>query len=311
MIDTEIENLRWLKESIECGVVKETYLQPLIFVYADNSFLAHQYAREIAKKRNLTIRYIDSFDDFLESLNYLFSFEADEDLTVYFCDKFECSADISSLKNVIIICKETSQKTNVFKFPKLESWQIKSYMSNNCPGLNSSEIDWLYDITTSLTKNNEHIYRLDAEIKKISCFPEAEQEIIFKELSAEDGYSDLSSLTIFNLTNAVLKKDVKTVSRILSEIDSIDVEGVGLITLLHKNFKQVIDIQMSKNVSAQSMGITEKQFKAIEYNCGKYTSKELVRIFKFLTGLDAKLKSGNLELSNSRMIDYIICEVMK
>lgn len=312
MSDAELFALKLLKDSIENNSVSSQFK---IFKYDDNSFLAYQYAREIAEVKNLSIRYVDSFDEILDSLSSAFSFDdVSDSLIIYSCNEFECNSliDLSKLENVIVICNKTSI-TNVaflYVFPKLESWQIKTYMQSKCLGLNKNEIEWLYNITSSLTKNNEHIYRLDNEIKKISCFSKEQQEEIFSELSESNGYSDLSPLTIFNLTNAILKRDKITIRNILEEIDSIDVEGIGLVTILHKNFKQVIDIQMGKNVSAESLGLSQKQFKAIEYNCGKYSSQDLVRIFKFLTSIDYKLKSGLLELNNARMIDYIVCSIL-
>lgn len=310
MID-KLEEIKTLKESLQINLCPKC---SLIFKWEDNPFLAYQYVREIARVKNLPINYVDSLDDILDAESSAFSFDDISDsLRVYSCDEFTCdsSIDISQLRDVIIICHKTSlEGFYVYDFPKLESWQIQAYMHAQCPGLNKQEIEWLYNITSSLSKNNENIYRLDNEIHKISCFPKEQQEDVFRELSDSGGYSDLSPLTIFNFTNAIMKKDKATIKNVLEDIDSIDVEGVGLITILHKNFKQVIDIQMGKNVSAESLGLSIKQFKAIEYNCGKYASQDLVKIFKFITSLDYKLKSGKLDLSNSRLIDYIVCSIL-
>ena len=137
-----------------------------------------------------------------------------------------------------------------------------------------------------------------------------EQESVFRDISSSNGYCDLSPLNIFNFTNAILKKDKMTIMSVLEDIDSIDVEGTGLITILHKNFKQLIDVQIGKNTTAESLGMSPKQYKAVQYNCGKYTSDALVKVFEFITGLDYKLKSGQLDLSNQRLIDYIVCSVL-
>lgn len=311
MSDAELFALQLLKSAIESKKVSSDFK---IFMWEDNPFLAYQYAREIAKAMNLSLVYVDSFDEVVETMSNAFNFvDLSDSLKVYVCDEFECdqSIDLTKIENVLVICHKVSLDSSfVYKFPKLEAWQVQAYMQTQCPGLNKHEIEWLYNITTSLNKNNENIYRLDNEVKKIGCFTKEQQEQIFRELSESGGYSDLSPLTIFNFTNAIMKKDKATIKNVLEDIDSIDVEGVGLVTILHKNFKQVIDIQMGKNVSPESLGLSIKQFKAIEYNCGKYTSQDLVRIFKFLTGIDYQLKSGLLDLSNTRLIDYIVCSVM-
>jgi len=309
MSDSDLFAVQLLKHSLEANCVTSDFK---IFVWSDNSFLAHQYAREIARVRGLAIKYVDSLDDAIDSLDDAFSFEEPEDvLKVYSCQKFDIPRDISSLNNMIVICQDTTGDSScVYKFPKLEDWQMIAFMKQQCPGLNDLEIQWLFDITSSISKNNENIFRLSNEAKKINCFSKSEQEQVFKALSDANGYSDLSPLTIFNFTNAILKKDIKTIKDVLKEIDSIDIEGTGLITILHKNFKQVIDIQLGKNATPESLGMSMKQFKAVEYNCGKFTSNSLVNIFEFITGLDYKLKSGQLDISNQRLIDYIVCSVL-
>ena len=310
MSDAELFALQLLKNDIE--FFKKVSSDFKIFVWSDNSFLAYQYAREIAKVRGLAIKYVDSLDDAIDSLDDAFSFEEPEDvLKVYSCQKFDIPRDISSLNNIIVICQDiTGDSSCVYKFPKLEDWQMVAFMKQQCPGLNDNEIKWLFDITASISKNNENIFRLDNEAKKINCFSKDEQEQVFHELSDASGYCDLSPLTIFNFTNAILKKDTLSIKDVLRDIDSIDIEGTGLITILHKNFKQIIDIQLSRNATPESLGMSIKQFKAIEYNCGKFSSSSLINIFEFITGLDYKLKSGQLDIINQRLIDYIVCSVL-
>ena len=306
----KLEDLKDLKTALQFKVASDKLY---IFKWSDNSFLAFQYAYKLAEVRGLAIEFVDSFDDIYADDSDMFSINEDAStMRIYSCQKLECDVSaLDSIKNAVIICQEVSFDSDyIYEFPKLEEWQIISYMKSQCPGLTDNEIKWLYDITASISKNHENIYRLDNEMKKINCFDASQQEDIFKELSSANGYSDLSPLTIFNFTNAILKKDKLTIMNVLEDLDSIDVEGVGLITILHKNFKQIIDIQMSKNPSAESLGLSYKQFKAIEYNCGKYSSNSLIKVFEFITGLDYKLKSGLLDISNQRLIDYIVCSVL-
>ena len=311
MSESKYENLRTLKAILNQGVVNNNLF---IFVWEDNPFLALQYTDRISKLRNLPLEYVDSFSSLYSDEEDLFGLSSMiESIKVFRCDKFECpqSFDLNRLKNTIIICKDINLDNEfVYRFPKLEDWEIIAYMKSQCKGLTNDEVKWLHSITSSISKNNENIYRLDNEMKKLKCFDVNEQEKIFKELSNSNGYGDLSPLTIFNFTNAILKKDKMTIMNVLDDLDSIDVEGVGLITILHKNFKQLIDVQMGKNVTAESLGMSPKQFAAVKYNCNKFSSNTLIKIFKCLTELDYKLKSGQLELSNPRMIDYIVCSVL-
>lgn len=306
-----IEDLRDFKTALTFNVATDRLY---IFKWVDNPFLAFQYVNKLSEVRKLPIEYINSFEEvYTNDIDVFNLSETANTLKVYSCQKFECpqEVDLTTIKDVVIICNELAfDYENTYEFPKLEDWQIQAYMKSQCPGLNNDEIKWLYDITASLGKNNENIYRLDNEMKKLKCFDVSKQEQVFRELSDVGGYNDLSPLTIFNFTNAILKKDKDTIISVLEDIDSIDVEGTGLITILHKNFKQLIDVQLGKNSTPESLGMSMKQYKAISYNCGKYSATSLIKVFEFITGLDYKLKSGLLDMSNQRLIDYIVCSVL-
>ena len=302
--------LRTLKESLNANVALNTIY---IFKWVDNPFLAYQYAHKIASIRKLPLITVSDISDLYHDDADVFGMnDVSDSIKLFVCTKFEVPEEVNvdTIKDTVVICQETSVSTNVYEFPKLEDWQIKAYMKSQCKGLNDDEVNWLFGITSSISKNNENVYRLDNEMKKIKCFNESEQDRVFKELSSSNGYCDLSPLNIFNFTNAILKKDKMTIMSVLEDIESIDVEGTGLITILHKNLKQLIDVQIGKNTTAESLGMSIKQYKAIQYNCGKYTSEGLIKAFEFITGLDYKLKSGQLDMSNQRLIDYIVCSVL-
>lgn len=311
MSKEDLEKLKTLKLNLRQGIVSDTLM---IFVYNDNKFLVNEYVNKIVQIRGLDVEKLTKDDDLEQALldrdNSLF--DTNDKIIIYTCDKFELDLD-ASIKNVIVICKEYNAITSldcIYEFPKLEDWQIVEYIKTNCKGLNSDECNWLYENTKNKYKNNECIYRLNNEIGKISCFDESEQSKVFNQISYSGGYDDLTTYNIFNFTNAIIKRDVLTLSKIIEEIENIDVDIYGLMTILHKNFKQVIDIQLGKNTTYETMGITQKQYNAIKYNCGKYTPEELIRIFEFLTSIDYKLKSGLLDIPPASLIDYIVCNVL-
>ena len=47
---------------------------------------------------------------------------------------------------------------------------------------------------------------------------------------------------------------------------------------------------------------------AVKYSCGFYTKDELIQIYRFLTGLDRKIKTGEMPVNN--LVDYIIVKVI-
>lgn len=155
------------------------------------------------------------------------------------------------------------------------------------------------------------MFRIDNELGKISCFPEDQQEDVLKRMIREGAFDDVSKMTIFNLTNAIVKRDFQKVSEALSGIGSMDVDAIGMSTILHKSIKNIIDIQMNNKATPDSLGMSVKQFKAIEYNCNKIPNKKLIEFLQFLDEFDFKLKGGCLDVPNESKICYMACKLME
>lgn len=292
-------NIIKLKSHIENKTLDDSFL---ILKYTDVPFIAKQYVDEISKFKNRQIVYVDSIDDIAENI-----FGDDNILYVMNTDKLVRPIKATSLNNKVIICSSIDEdilesvKDYVVDIPKLQQWQIRAYASKNLSGLSTEEVNWLSDIT-------KDVYRLSNEMDKISIFNKEEQSKIFSLLNDEDAYCDLNSNTIFNFTNAITKRDIKVVKNILETLETMDVEPVGVLTILYKSFKNIIDIQMSSNPTPESLNMSQKQFNAIRYNLGKFTNSELIQIFETLTSIDKKLKSGNLPADN--IIEYLLINIL-
>ena len=74
------------------------------------------------------------------------------------------------------------------------------------------------------------------------------------------------------------------------------------------HLKNVIDIQLTANATPESTGMNPKQFNAVRYSVGKYSSKNLIRIFDVITTIDSKLKMGLLPHEN--IIDYLLINIL-
>ena len=131
------------------------------------------------------------------------------------------------------------------------------------------------------------------------------RQSIFNRFVEDGVFNDLSDSTIFDLCEALLKKDAKKLQYVYSQINQMDVNPVGLISLLYQNVKNIIKIQLAKNPTPTSTDIPNNKFYAIKFNyLNKFTSKQLISIFEMLTELDKKIKLGNIDIDN--IIDYII-----
>lgn len=306
-----------LKEQILNKTLKGNFF---VFVYNDYKFLPKQYAKEIAKIQGKTIVNIESIeecqvDDFFGGFDLTTMYVLDIDkLEVATISNHIMQSILDNNIPLIIICTKIDNQNApigtgvdtlfsldvIVEFPKLLSWQVLEYMKTKC-SLDEPILKWLQEIS------KDNIYRIENELEKLVIFDSSEQLSIFNQINSENGYGDLNSFDIFNLTNAIMKKDYKTISDILKSIEFIDVEPVGLITILYNNIKNVINIQLDPMASADKLGMNPKQFNAIKYNCGRYTSGQLLNMFNFITSLDSRLKGGKLQLTDKQFIDYIVC----
>ena len=296
--------LRELKNKI---LAQEALSFPLLFINCDNDYLIKSYIKKIAENNSLTIKEIESIKEMVDIESGMF--KEVEYLYIYKLNKDDNLSKEQLKDYKIILISDTDRKdSDIDKvvFNKLENWQIEAYVQALLPGLDNQEVSWL-------CKNAKYdIWRLDNEASKLNIFDKKDQSKILMAINDDNGYVDLNELTIFNLSNAIMNKDMLGIKKVVEDIDNIDVEGTGLVTILLKNFLNIINIQTNSKATAQSLGMSEKQFRYLQYNqCNKYSNEELFNIYNFLTDIDYKLKSGLLEMTNNQLNYYVLSHIIK
>lgn len=296
--------LRELKNKI---LAREALSFPLLFINYDNDYLIKSYIKKIAENNSLTVKEIESIKEMVDIESGMFK-EVDY-LYIYNLNKDDNLSKEQLKDYKIILISDTDRKDSDIEkvvFNKLENWQIEAYVQTLLPGLDNREVSWL-------CKNAKYdIWRLDNEASKLNIFDKKDQSKILMAINDDNGYVDLNELTIFNLSNAIMNKDMLGIKKVVEDIDNIDVEGTGLVTILLKNFLNIINIQTNSKATAQSLGMSEKQFRYLQYNqCNKYSNEELFNIYNFLTDIDYKLKSGLLEMTNNQLNYYVLSHIIK
>lgn len=295
-----------LKEQIENKTIGNDLL---VLVNEKDNFVANQYIHAIASIKNLPIKMAENVDELFMSDNVFFE-ETDNSLNVLQIDTFDCEReDLPLLINTIIVCKSVQDKTKqiigeyICEIPTLTAQNIKEYIMSRCDGLSTEAVNWLYDIT------NGNIYRIQQEIDRLNLFNKDEQLFCLDKFIEDGLYDDLTNFNIFNLTNAIMKRDVQSVHDILAEIQNMDVDPFGLLTILYNSFKNLIKVQLTSNPTAESLGISPKQFSAIKYNnVGRFSAEGLNTIIEFLTNIDFRIKNG--DLPTDILIEYIITTIL-
>ncbi len=264
-----------------------------IFIGKDLSseFIFDQYAHIFINNNFIELNLVDGLYD-----NMGFFDIDNSSLDVFKTDKLEY---IPKTFKGWIYCKSVSKDIrdnfdkSIIELPKLEKWQIVDYISSKCH-ITIEQAEKLYD-------EYDNIYKLDIESNKLKIFDDNYFDILSNQLLSKDEYE------IFDITNALLQRDKNKLKLIYQK--DIKVDAFAFMALLIKNFKQVIDIQLARNASAETLSMSGKQFWAIQkYNCNRYSREELIYIYKLLTSLDLQIKSGKI---NTDIIqNYIVFKIL-
>ena len=303
-------NIQDLKSRIENKTL-DTDL--LVFKISDSDFLSNQYIKEISKMRNQEIQYVESLEGLIEDT---FSIFADETaispalLRVYKVDQLSYrDILITKIPHLIIVTQKIEDKEfektlspYIVDMPKIEEWQWKDYIYSLGQGADTEDLDWMIRICG---KNRD---RMDSEISKLTLFTENERKYLFKDIIRDGTFDDLTSYSIFNFTNAVTSKDLEALKRVYKEIDRVDINEFGLLTVLLKNFRNILTVQLNSNPTPENTGLDGKQLYAIKKLPRVYSAEQLVKIFEFLCEVDSQIKTGNLPVDI--LIDYLVIKIL-
>lgn len=281
--------------------------QFLIFYYEDTTdYIPVQYAKALARIRNSEILYVDELDE-INSSPDPFS-EPTSNLYVYKTDSLERIPAKYLQNNLIIITPkllkdaEKEYDEYILRIPKLEEWQIVDYIKTVSPGLTQDEMEWLVRTYKS------NMYRVELEVDKLKPFSESARQYIFEDFYVDHVFETLSEYGIFDFTNAIQSKDLQTISNILSDINHIDIEPTGLITLLCANFKKLIKVWLNKNPTPENTGLKSNQIWAINRLSRTYTKEQLVKVFELVSDMERRLKTG--EMPEELIIDYLTVKIL-
>lgn len=301
-------DFRDLKESIE----DRTFSPSSMVIIGEDKFLPLQYLEEIERNLKYNLMYVESLSEIGGSSEDIFALEdtsSDNDIYVLNTQVVDfCSDVLYNVTNVIVIANKIDDEAKKFykpllmTVPKLEEWQIKDMVYSFGKGIDTKYLDWL------MKSCNNDVNRLYQEMLKLFIFPENERSIVFNDMLNDGAFDDISSSTIFNFTGSIAKKDLQSMKTIYSELDNIDVNEFGLLTILYTNFSHMFQIQLGLNPTPDKLGLKPAQFNAIKYNCGKYSGGQLVKILEFLSGIDKKIKTG--ELPTNILRDYLVLSIL-
>ena len=283
-------DIKSLKAKIENNDLDDSFM--LWKCPSGSELVVSQYLKKIAENKHLVLKYIDSIDEIVGN-----SFLKDINLYVFLSKKYN---EKYNNNNLIVICEET-KNTDAIVFPKLEAWQVVDFAKSFLPGVN-------IEMLNELIKGYSEYQLFISDMEKLAIFDEEDQNYLVDDLF--DQLSITPVLTVFDLSNAILRHDIKLAREVLKVKDRIDLTPMHLLTILLNNVKKVLDIQLGgNNIKASDLGISDKQFFVIKkYNCGIYSNAKLISIYETLLDIENKFKFKELEVCD--IIDYIVCKIL-
>lgn len=284
----------------------------LIFNLNKNqSIIPSQYISKIIEICDFRVEYVEDLDTVGFGYNDLFE---DEDiqktLYVHHCNELTyTNKNLASMENFIIVANTISNESaKIFKdciisVPELESWQIQDYVYSILNGTDTASLDTLISIC------GNDIFRLNCEIEKLKLFPANERPSMLKQFIKDGIYSDISQYTIFQLSDAIGKRDIEKIKNIRAQLDLLDITEMQLLGTFIKTFRNIILTQLQSVVTESTTGIPSKQLWALKHVPKVYSKEKLIDIYKLLTSIDMRIKSG--ELPSDITIDYMIIKILQ
>lgn len=300
-----------LKTQIENKTLSDDFL---ILVCEQNHFLADQYVEAIANFRNCDIIPIESiYEPKLSTLSVVIDFETN--LNVLRVDVFEeRAANYGQFTSTIVICDKVDKKLEatladyIVKIPPIEDWCIKDYVKMLCPKVNSESVDWLFSVT------HGDIYRIVNEVDKLTIFDKDEHQAILNALRFDPCTDLFEAPDSFTLAKIIAQRNKAGLLEFLRHIKSYKFDnkngGVqGIVTNILTKYVIASYIFTQSGVSLKDTGLGGQAYHVRDELKGisiPYVQKAI----EFLSNVNLRLVSGQLDLPDDKFIEYIICHLM-
>jgi hypothetical protein len=234
----------------------------------------------------------------------------ENNLCVYKTETFDTRAEnYDEFLNTVVICEKVekdladSLKEYIIEIPELDEWHVMDYIKQLCPALNDDEAEWL---TKSAKKD---LLRVTNELDKVLLFPRNTQKEIISEIK-QDPNTDLITITFSDIKEAIEAGNKTKLLEYYFFGKYCKIDPIALANSLLKDYKLHLLIQHDGRAKAEDLGISEGNFKRIKYYGKQYSLEYLKHAIKFLSNIDLRLKSSELEMSNETLIDYLISNLI-
>lgn len=293
-------------------------------IFAGEEYMVQKiYIRQIAKVRNLTIKYIDTVSEIFKRLGTL-SMLGEKFLYVVRDDKEFMQDEIYIAETVnrladdmlILLCTPDKRlkfykghKDTIIEFEALNGAILKRYIQKEID-LNDSNCDLLAE----LCGNNygECLLEID-KIKQYAAGAQPEYgqphqpDSVFKYLVNDGTIYTPPKDAIFDFVKAVLQGRPKLAYQLLQDCKAIQEPTLVLLSVLYQNTRAVLQVQTctSGNIE-KSTGLTGWQIRNAKECINVFSEEDLMYLLKLIQGTEQRIKQGLIE--DEIGIDYVLAK---
>lgn len=294
------------------------------YVFAGDEWEVQKiYIHKIAEVCKLKVKYIESIKDIYSKLtsnsffkeSYCYIVRDDPDIMKE--DKLQEQIKNNLLGNNILILLLTNadRRSKVFKtfeycyitFEEMPLERLRKRLKQLFEKITDTTCDRLI----AACENNYG--RLLLEVDKITNYGvynilDNYDNIINKLLDDGTIYTPPED-AVFDLVDAVLKKDVSNVYYLLDNCKRIGESNLVILSNLYNATKQLLQVQSCESYDIEgTTGLTYPQIKAAQSRVGIYSIGELVNAIKTIREVERDIKIGSIEEEIS--VDYVLVNML-
>lgn len=280
------------------------------------------YIEKIAEVKKVELKSIDDVTFYLNMNSQKNLFKQDISYAVIRNDtsilqKEDQWAMLPKVKNTLVLTFTKIDKTTKFykhfkdyivSFDRMNPEHIKASLmkklQDNNMKIQQKYIDWL-------VSNCSNDYgRCINELDKILIFKNDPRncEELFKQFARDNAFHYDIPDCIFDFSNAFILRNKEKVWNIYEDLKQTSDGPLVVFTVLYNSFKNILLVQSANKPTADTLGMSPKQFNAIKFKVGKYSTKELSDIILLISELDRKIKLGLVE--DRMALEYFMVKVL-
>lgn len=306
--------------------IKNKKIKPYYIFAGEEIEIQRIYINKIAEVLGYDVVRIDSIADVWSEIvsptlfgnKCVYVVRDDKDLTQndIINDKVNLNGNV-----IINLLTTVDKRTKFYKansdkivlFERLSEEVLKKYIKKEIT-LNNANCERLIAICESdysrilleIDKIKRYVWDNEVIMK---AYPETRYDIAFEELVEDGTIAVPPQDAIFDLVDAILKRQRKRVYDLLEQCYAVGEANMVILSVLYNNTKQVLQVQACEDKDVcGTTGLTSWQVKCAREKCGHYSIDELFNVLKLVQEVQKGIITGQIE--DEMSVQYLLVNIL-